>query len=131
MAYTKEMIHRIPEHKKLSAENEEIVLHRKKGPPWVFKWQHDGFYHFTQINTYRLFFENPLHHYKPFWIGRKVGNNCWYTVEKIIGADYIEFCGSRIVFEQCLSLSLKASSGSSINHKVQSNKRSRERDKKG
>lgn len=89
----------------MDIENEEITLYRKEGPPWIFKYESDGgiergYYHYTSKNTYRLFFQNPADHGKPFWIGKLAGDsNYWYTIEGVIGADYIEFCGSRIVFE--------------------------------
>ena len=75
-----------------------IVLHRKGKPSWSFEWNitFGAYIHKTYANEYRLFLDDDPQG-KPFWIGRLHGD-CWYSVEGQIGADYIDFCNSRLVF---------------------------------
>ena len=84
---------------------EEVWVERKRGSDWKFKEdeRYTGLIHRTNLNVYRLFFEDPLITFKPIWIGRlgcssATGKEFWYTVEKEIGATRISFCGSIIMF---------------------------------
>ena len=88
--------------------NKELVLVRKdEKPNWVFRYDsEEGKYiHEGTKNTYALFFSDPVANYKPFWIGMKAPMNdknsnvyTWVTVEYEIGADHIDFLGSRLSF---------------------------------
>ena len=81
--------------------NNTLQLHRYNAPTWEFEYipHYNAYIYKTRDNTYRLFFEDPLFSYKPFWIGRLSPNeDAWYTVEKEIKAKCIVFCGSTVHF---------------------------------
>lgn len=84
-----------------------ITLHRKNKPCWKFVYQKSnpfskiqGYIYFTKKNIYKLFFTDPYTNIKPIWIGRLDKNQeCWFTCESYIRADYIDFTGTRIWFK--------------------------------
>jgi hypothetical protein len=82
-------------------ENRALV-HFKNGRTWEFSGD-DCLVHKTRYGTeYRLFVE--LEYFKPIWIGRHAeqdGRHYWFTVESMLGADYIDFgCGGRYYFDK-------------------------------
>lgn len=75
--------------------DEEAIVHRKKGKPLTFLWHSAGvFVHeSSRGSVYAIYC--GLRFGKPFWIGRLLkdteGNESWCTWEAQMGATKIEF----------------------------------------
>ncbi|MBU1621843.1 MAG: hypothetical protein KJ604_20495 [Gammaproteobacteria bacterium] len=81
---------------------ERAWLHRKRKLPWMFEPDklHGMLVHKTRANTYAIIEGHKCG--KPFWVGLLTPDKkAWITVEKHLGAHYIEFeGGGKYIFPQ-------------------------------